>query len=424
MEKSITTDMSEERCVNVASGKERVLYRRAFWVVAYAFAITLLSSTLPTPLYVVYQRLWHFSSATLSLIFATYALGVLVALLWFGRLSDQIGRRPILLSGLLSATCGTVLFELAQNIVWLFAARLLTGIAVGLAVGTATASLVELYPHKDTRFAALVGTASSAIGFGLGPLLAGPLAQYVPFPTHLVFFVYLALLMLALYFTRGIPETVPIGKAHWTVRPQRLSVPKEIRGPFVLAAITLFCGFGTIGLFTALAPSLVINLLHMHNLAVSGGIVALLFATMTGAQLALRRLPVRQAICAGMVLLIIGLCLMLLAFAEQSLLLFLISTVCLGVGPGLSYMGSLALVNLIAPPLRRAEVMSSYFVIGYLGNALPALGVGIAIGLIGSFAAIATFVVVIGLLSLVLLTSAVVSPRLTRVYALPRNVGA
>ena len=417
MKKAITADMNEERAVKVVAEQHGTIsYRQAFWIVAYAFAVTLLSSTLPTPLYVVYQHLWHFSSVTLSLIFATYALGVLVALLWFGRLSDQIGRRRILLSGLIAATCGAILFVLAQNIVWLFAARFLTGIAVGLAVGTATATLVELYQGEGTHFAALVGTASSAIGFGVGPLLTGLFAQYVAFPTHLVFFIYLALLIPALFFTGKIPETVQIGKlgkAHWTLRPQRLSVPKEIRGPFMLASITLFCGFGTIGLFTALAPSLIISLLHMRNLAVSGSAVALIFATMTVAQLTLRRLSVRQAISAGMVLLIVGLCLMLLAFAEQSLLLFLISTICLGFGPGLAYMGSLALANLIAPPLRRAEVMSSYFVVGYLGNALPALGVGIAIGLIGSFAAIATFVVVIGLLSLILLISAVVSPRLT-----------
>ncbi|HCI81075.1 MAG TPA: MFS transporter [Ktedonobacter sp.] len=417
MKKAITASLNETRVVKVVAEQHGTIsYRQAFWVVAYAFAVTLLSSTLPTPLYVVYQHLWHFSSVTLSLIFATYALGVLFALLWFGRISDQIGRRRVLLSGLIIAVCGAILFVLAQNIVWLFAARFMTGIAVGLATGTATATLVELYSGKDTRFAALIGTASSAIGFGLGPLVTGLLAQYAPLPTHLVFFIYLVLLMLALFLTRGIPETVQIrrvGETHWTLRPQRLSVPKEIRGPFVLAAITLLCGFGTIGLFTALAPSLVINLLHMRNLAVSGSAVALIFAMMAIAQLSLRRLTIRQTITVGMLLLITGLCLMLLAFAEQSLLLFLISIVFLGIGPGLAYMGSLELANRIAPSMHRAEVLSSYFVVGYLGNALPALGVGIAIGLIGSFNAIAAFVVVIGLLSLTLLISALVQPRLT-----------
>ena len=408
MRKVITADMHVEQAGNVVVEKGTVSRRRAFWIVAYAFVVVLLSSTLPTPLYVVYQRLWHFSSTTLSLIFVTYMLGAMFALLWFGRLSDQIGRRRVLLSSLMLATCGAVLFVLAQNIAWLFAARLLTGIAVGPALGTATAALVELYPGKDTRFAALVGTASSTISFALGPLLAGLLVQYMPLPTHLVFFIYLALLAFALFFTRAIPETVQVGKVRWSLRPQRLSVPEEIRSSFVLAAITLFCVFGTIGLFTALAPSLVINLLHMRNLAVSGSIVALIFAAMLSAQLSLSRLPIRQAIATGMILLIIGLCLMLLAFAEQSLFLILLSTAFLGFGLGLSYVGSLALVNRIAPPLSRAEVLSSYFVVGYVGSVLSGLGVGIAIDSIGSFAAIATFVVVIGLLSLIMMIDAIV----------------
>jgi len=408
MKKAVIVEMDEEQALNVASKKGQLSYRQAFWVVAYSFAVVLLSSTIPTPLYVVYQRLWHFSSITLTLIFATYAVGVLLALLCFGRLSDQIGRRRVLLSSVIIATSGAILFVLAQGIVWLILARLLTGIAVGLSVGTATATLVELGVHRDSRFAALVSTASSVIGFGLGPLLTGLLAQYVLLPTRLVYFIYLALLIPALLYTGRIPETVQIAASGWTVRPQRLNVPTEIRGSFMLAAITLLCGFGTVGLFTALAPSLVITLLHMRNLAVSGAIVALIFATSTSVQLALRRLRPRQAIGSGMILLIFGLFLMVLAFGEQSLLLFLISTICLGFGQGLSYMGSLVLVNLIAPPLHRGEVVSSYFVVGYLGNALPALSVGIAASLIGLDAAITGLAVCIGVLALIVVAGVTV----------------
>ena len=114
MKKAITASLNETRVVKVVAEQHGTIsYRQAFWVVAYAFAVTLLSSTLPTPLYVVYQHLWHFSSVTLSLIFATYALGVLFALLWFGRISDQIGRRRVLLRGILIAVCRSLLFVLA-----------------------------------------------------------------------------------------------------------------------------------------------------------------------------------------------------------------------------------------------------------------------------------------------------------------------
>ena len=68
----------------------------AFWLIAYGFAVTMLGTALPTPLYVIYQVQWHFSTSLITLIFATYAVGVLAALLFAGPLSDQVGRRPVL----------------------------------------------------------------------------------------------------------------------------------------------------------------------------------------------------------------------------------------------------------------------------------------------------------------------------------------
>lgn len=400
MKKVFTAPMKVSTMSSSMPEKHQLQHHHAFWVVAYAFTVTVMGSTLPTPLYVVYQHLWHFSAVILTLIFVAYVVGVLLALLCFGQISDQLGRKRVLLSSVSMALCGGGLFVLAQGIVWLFVARFFIGVAVGLSMGTATAALTELHLQDNSRYAALVGTASSIMGFGLGPLLAGFLVQYAIWPTKLIFILYLILLIPAFLGVSMIPETVKVvaGESSW--RPQRLSVPAEIRLPFIITSVTLFCDFAMLGLFTSLAPSLVINLLHMHNLAVSGAIISIIFATSIVTQLVLRRFSYQPAIGIGMALLLVGLLLMVLAFLFQSLLIFLLSTFCLGIGQGFSYMGSLALINAIAPPLRRGEVLSSYFVVGYIGTALPVLGVGLLIGLVGSYAATVAFAVLIGALAI------------------------
>ncbi len=379
--------------------------RHAFWVVAYAFIVTLLGSTLPTPLYVVYQNRWHFSAGVLTSVYAVYALAVFLALLLFGSLSDQIGRRYVLLASLVLVAISAILFTFAQGVAWLVMARIVTGLAVGLSMGTATAALTELHVHRDNRYAALISTTCSAIGFGLGPLLAGILVQYAPWPTTLVYLVYLVLILLAFFGLWMIPETLPASSFKKVWRPQRPSIPAEIWAPFALASAAVFCGFATLGLFAALAPSLVISLLHVHNLAVGGAIASVVFATSALTQIALRQMAWQPALAVGLVVMTGGLILTVFALAMQSLIVFLGSAVCLGLGQGLSYMGSLALVNQIAPPAKRAEIASSYFVAAYIGTAGPVLGVGILASRLGFLGGIVAFVLLIGSISLVAVAS-------------------
>ena len=407
MKETVTTDANSQSTFLQQAG--RLPHKRAFWAVAYSFMVTVMGSTLPAPLYVVYQQFWHFSAVMLTLIFATYVVGVLLALLCFGQLSDQLGRRRVLISGVSLALCAGLLFVLAQGIVWLFFARFVTGVAIGLLMGTANATLIELRPQHERHLAGLVGTMSSVMGFGLGPLITGILVQYAIWPTRLAFLVYLTLLVIALFCVSRIPETVQIAPTQQAWRPQRLSVPTKIRTPFIIASVVLFCDFAMLGLFTSLAPSLVISLLHLHNMATSGAIISTIFAFSIIAQLILQRFAYRPAIGIGMIVLILGLFLMVLAFLLQSLLIFLTSTLILGIGQGISYMGSLLLINHIAPPLRRGEVLSSYFVVGYIGTALPVLGMGLLIGIFGLYAATVAFALFIGILALAATVS--VMPR-------------
>jgi MFS family permease len=185
----------------------------AFWIVTYLFAALMLGTTLPTPLYVIYQAQWHFSSGITTVIFASYALGVLAALLLAGRASDQVGRRPVLFAALAFSAVSTVVFIVSPGVGWLFVGRVLSGISAGLVTGTATAALTDLYSGPSPRHPSMVATAANMGGLGLGPLIAGLFAQFGPDPTVLVFEVYLAVLALAAVSLVLVPETVVSGSS-------------------------------------------------------------------------------------------------------------------------------------------------------------------------------------------------------------------
>src|SRR3989442_11037956 len=157
----------------------------AYLLLACVFAYGMLGTPLPTPLYVLYQEQYQFPSVLITVIFAVYPLGVLAALLVFGRVSDHFGRRPVLVAALLLACASTLLFVVAQNVAMLLAGRFLSGLGAGLLTGTATAGLAELEPSGSQPRAARVATAANMGGLGLGSLVAGLFAQLAPVPTRL-----------------------------------------------------------------------------------------------------------------------------------------------------------------------------------------------------------------------------------------------
>src|SRR6201994_3124168 len=216
--------------------------RVAFWLLAAVFAATMLGTTLPTPLYVIYQARWHFSAAMVTVTFAVYAAGVLAALLLAGRSSDQAGRKPVLAAALAASAVSTVVFILAPNVGVLIAARILSGLSAGLMTGTATAALTELVPATASRRASLVATAANMGGLGLGPLVAGLFAQYAPHPTTLVFEVYLAVLVVAALLLLRVPETVR-PRTRPALRFAGLGIPGRGRGEFSAAAVAVFAAF-------------------------------------------------------------------------------------------------------------------------------------------------------------------------------------
>jgi predicted MFS family arabinose efflux permease len=374
---------------------------RAFALVAYAMLMLFVGTTLPTPLYRVYQQNFHFSSGILTLVFAIYVFTLLPSLLLFGRISDQIGRRPMLLAGVSLACLSAVLFTVCGGLGWLFAARALQGVATGITTGTATAALAELEPRTDVSRAALIASLANVGGAALGPLLGGLLAQYGPWPLVLPYLVYLALLTPLLQLG-SIPETVT-RSPQFVLRLTRPQIPNDIWAMFALAAAVSFTVWAATALFLTLAPSYVATLLHIDNLALGGGVVSLMLAASAAAQAILRGLPQRSAMLIGLLFLTAGLGGVVLAAPLGSASLVFGGAAITGMGQGLAYLGCLALLNQIAPQHQRGEVTSCFYIATYLGVALPVLGVGFGAQLVGLFVAVAAFASTIGAVSLLLM---------------------
>ena len=359
----------------------------------------MLGTTLPTPLYVIYQAQWHFSAAVVTVTFAVYAAGVLAALLLAGRSSDQAGRKPVLAVALASSTLSTVVFIFAPNVGVLFVGRILSGLSAGLMTGTATATLTELVPASASRRASLVATAANMGGLGLGPLIAGLFAQYAPHPTTLVFEVYLAVLAVAGLCLFLVPETVS-PRRRPKLRFAGLGIPERGRAEFIAAGAAGFAAFSLLGLFAALAPTFLGGVLHEPSHAVQGGVVFLLLAVGTVTQLLLARFNSRRVVMAGLGLFLAALALIVAALSQAGMALFLAGTVVGGVAVGAVFLGSLATANRLAPPGRRGQAISTYFVLCYSGLIIPVVGVGVASEFIGDFPAVLALSILLAVLCL------------------------
>lgn len=340
-------------------------------------------TTLPTPLYGLYQDKFGFSELIVTVVFATYAVGVIGVLLLAGNASDAVGRRPVLYAGLACAAVSAGCFLAATNVGWLYAGRLLSGLAAGLFTGAATAYVIELAPAGGVSRATFVATAANMGGLGCGPVISGVLAQYAPRPLYLPFAVHLVLVAASALVLLRLPETVRERRALRTVRPERPGLPPQVRSVFVPAAVASFAGFALLGVFTSVSPALLAHSLDVRNHAVSGLVVALVFFASTVGQLAAGRAGPGRSLPWGCAGLLTGLALLAGALRFDLLVLVVLSALVGGAGQGLAFRGSLAAVAAAAPPERRGAVISTLFVAAYGGISVPVIGVGLLVGPMG-----------------------------------------
>jgi MFS family permease len=351
-----------------------VTTRFAFGLLAYAFAAIMVGTTMPTPMYALYGQQMHFEVLTTTVIYAAYAGGVLFALLAFGRWSDAIGRRPVLLGGVAAALLSAAVFLAADSVPLLLVGRVLSGLSAGVFTGTATAAVIEAAPEHWRTRAAAVATAANIGGLGTGPVVAGVLVQYAPHPLHLSFIVHIVLAAVAGLAVLLVPETSPRAGR---ISVQRLSVPPEVRSVFILASLAGFAGFAVTGLFAAVAPSFVVEVVGIDNHALAGVIAGSIFLASAVTQVLTNNVNPQRALAVGCAILVAGMVILAVALQLSSLVGLIASAVVSGIGQGMSFSRGLAAISERTPAERRAEVNSTYFVIGYVAISLPVVGEGL-----------------------------------------------
>jgi MFS family permease len=362
-----TADVHAESC-GAATGWPSV-------VVAAAVFALLLGANLPTPLYGIYRERFGMSATVMTLIFATYAVVLIPSLMVFGQLSDRVGRKPVILAALTVAALGLLLLAAARGTVWLFAARAAQGLAVGSASATATAALVELDPDHDESRAALRSVIGQAGGAATAPLLAGALAQWAPWRLTLCYLVGLTLTVVVAFAASRLPQDRTPSR-RW--RLQRPSVPAEVRSQFALASITGMCVWVVGALFLSVVPSYTAELLDVSNLALLAlPTTTMLMTACIAHALSLHgpQSPPRLQLT-GLVLLVTGVLLLVLAWPLRSFAILLVAGVVAGGALGLGFGGSQTQINQLAPEDSRGELTAAYIMIVYAGIAAVSLLVG------------------------------------------------
>jgi MFS family permease len=377
----------------------------AFWLLVATLALLLFASSAPSPLYIVYQAQWGFSSITLTAVFAVYALGLLGALVVTGSLSDHLGRRPTLLFALSLEIAGMLLFAEAQSVLWLFAARILQGIATGISTAAISAALIDLQPPGKPRLGALLAAAAPMGGLAAGALGSGLLVQFAPEPTRLVYWLLLAAFALAALLAFAMPETVD-RRPSWasSLRPE-VAVPPALRSAFVATIPCLTATWALGGLILSLGPSLTAKVLHDSSHVAGGLPIFIMAGISSAASVWLRETHARTAARGGLVALILGVALALLALNDGSTALFLLATAIAGLGFGPAFAGAFRAVSNRAPADQRAALVASVYVASYLAYSLPALAAGIAVtrfGLLDTANVYGTVLIVLAVVALAL----------------------
>jgi MFS family permease len=376
-------------------------------IVAAELASLYVLSTLPTPLYPIYQDEFGFSRLLLTLIFAAYVVGTSSAMFVLGRLSDQIGRRPVVMAALGLAVASTLIFAVGASTPWLFAARISSGVAIALAAGASTAWLIELEPHGDRTRATRLAIGANVLGLGIGPLLAGLLAQFAPHPLLLPYLVYLVILLPIPLLIWQVPETKSRERSV-SLRP-RLGVPRALLAPFMAPALAAVATFAVFGFYAGLIPTMLSEALDDPNHATAGAVVAWLCFVGVAA-IGLTNLTNRLGIQLGLLLLLPALALLIGAHFAHSLLLLLAATTVAGAASGLGYVHGTSVVNALAPEDKRAEIVSTYQIFCFAGVSVPVIGIALLSKMLSPFIAESVFAAACGILVVLALAFARTHP--------------
>jgi MFS family permease len=331
-------------------------------------------SGVPAPLYGLYETVWHLTPLATTIVFAVYAVAALAAVLISGRISDVVGRKPVLLGALIAMIAGLGVFLVADNMTLLLVARAIHGAAVGSIVVVAAAALLDLRPQHGVRSGQLSGVAFN-IGMTVAIVGSAVLAQYAPHPLrtpYAVVAVFCAILgvgVVALRETHTVPQSGPI-------RISKPAVAQDIRSDFWFSAIGAMASWSVLGVLLSLYPSLASHQTHIDNLLFGGGVVGVTAFDAAMAQLAATRVPAHRAAIAGDVGMAVTLVLTVPVLLTHSWPLVFVAAALLGATFGLGFGGSLRHLSHVVPADQRGETMSAFYVLAYTAMAVPTLLAG------------------------------------------------
>jgi predicted MFS family arabinose efflux permease len=352
--------------------------RAAFWLMGGVLGLLMIAAAAPSPLYGVYQADWHFSAITLTTVFAVYVVALLGAFLVAGRLSDHLGRRPVIIAALVTEVIAMACFGVATGVPMLYLARIVQGLATGAAIGAVSAALIDLQPEDRPQLASLVNSVAPTAGLAAGALATSFLVQYGPAPLRLVYWLLLG------GFAASIAVVIILNEpgerrpgALASLRPQA-SVPAAARRAFVAGTPALVAGWALGGLYLALGPSIASVLLHSANVVPGGLVIFLLCGVGAVTSLVCGRMRAGAAMLAGSVLLAVGVGGTVLAITGGSAAGFFAGTAFAGIGFGLAFLGTFRTLSALAPPSGRAGLIATIYIVSYLAFSLPVIAAGIA----------------------------------------------
>jgi MFS family permease len=356
-------------------GRIRLSGRPAVFVLASLIVALLASSAAPTPLYAIYQAKWHFTPITTTVVFGVYAMAVLISLLTLGKLSDHIGRRPVLLTAIAVHAGSLVIFATATGVPALLTARVVQGLSTGAALGAIGAAMLDM----DRELGTFANAVAPGLGSASGAILSALAIRFLPAPTHLIYLALIGVLVLQAFAIAAMRETVSRAPgALASLRPE-ITLPRALRAPVLTAVPVLFAVWALAGLYGALGPALV------HALTGSGEVVlgALSLTVLAGsavvAIIALRRTAARTVMLVGIWALIAGVGVTVLAVSVGSVALFFAGSVIAGVGFGSGFQGGIRLVVPLAAAHERGGLISLLYVVSYLGLGVPAVLAGFGV---------------------------------------------
>ena len=374
---------------------------RPFITVSLALCIGTIGTALASPLYPIYQELWHLLPSDITYIFVAYMFGCMTTLLFLGRTSNSIGYIRTLQTGLFIAILGLIFSVFAYNTLVLGIGRFIIGIASGLISTSAMLGLLYTIPDTHKQNAAQISSIITVIGFGLGPFIGGTIAQFSDYPlvTPYLPIIFLASIsFISLFFIR----VQTTAKQPFSISPHLETPETKYKSIFYIGSFTAFCAFAGFSLFASLAPSFIRDVIPWHGPFVSGLTISSILIVSAIAQFFARTLPMHKSVNIGLITLIASLVLLAICMLLQQSILFFISVILVGLGHGCGLIGAFAIMQRITSIENRAAVVSTYLFLAYLGTILPIVTVGYIADHFGFTAGVVSFCVGIGLLCLYL----------------------